>query len=153
MTELYISNTVVFREATASDAETIFHLIRQLAQYQGELDSVKNSTEALRLDMQNRKVRCLLAEKEKQAVGYALFFETYSPWVRIGLWLEDLFVVEKYRGRGVGTKLFRSVADIVVQEGYARLEWAVRDIDTEAQEFYKKMGAKANTGWTMWEAR
>ncbi|MGH7836931.1 MAG: GNAT family N-acetyltransferase, partial [Candidatus Binataceae bacterium] len=81
----------------------------------------------------------------------ALFFRNYSTWSgRPGLYLEDLFVRDEYRGRGVGGALTRRLAAIVAERGWARMDWAVLDWNTPAQSFYRDLGATPQEHWTLW---
>jgi GNAT superfamily N-acetyltransferase len=107
---------------------------------------------------------CLLAERgdgssgaaadastgsKRPVVGFALFFTTYSTWRgRPGLWLEDLFVREEERGRGVGAALLRAVGRVAVERGCGRFEFSVLDWNAPAIGFYRSLGAVAMTEWT-----
>src|SRR6185503_17593107 len=91
----------------------------------------------------------LLAFDGARPVGFALFFQTYSTWRgRTGLHLEDLFVPDAERRRGVGSALLRRLARLALERGCARLEWAVLDWNTPAIDFYRRLGAEALDEWT-----
>jgi GNAT superfamily N-acetyltransferase len=144
--------SLALRPATADDAATIHALIVALADYEREPDAVMNSPAILRAQLAapHPPFECLLAEEDGAAVGFALFFPTYSTWLgRPGLWLEDLFVREAHRRRGVGRALLTRVAQLAVARGYGRLEWAVLDWNTPAREFYRRLGAVALDEWTI----
>ncbi len=89
----------------------------------------------------------LIAEWDGQPAGYALFFGYYSTWAGRGLFLEDLFVRETFRGRGIGKALLASVAHIAVQENCYRVHWEVLDWNGKAIEFYKSLGAEFRDRW------
>ena len=92
----------------------------------------------------------VLAERDGEIVGLALFFTNFSPWSgRGGLYLEDLFVKQQARGQGLGKALLVHLAGIAVARGYGRFEWSVLDWNTPAIDFYRALGAKAQDEWTV----
>jgi GNAT superfamily N-acetyltransferase len=94
------------------------------------------------------KFRCLIAEWDGEAVGYALFFYNYSTFRgRPGIYLEDVFVQPEFRGKGIGRALLIRVAQIAIEEKCARFEWQVLDWNTPAIEFYKSLGAQELSDW------
>ena len=94
---------------------------------------------------------CLIAEDGDTALGFALFYRSYSTWLgRPALFLEDFFVEQKHRGRGVGLTLIRRLAAIVRERGYSRLEWRVLDWNEPAHRFYRSIGAFPIDEWTVW---
>jgi GNAT superfamily N-acetyltransferase len=99
--------TPIIRFATARDAETILRFIRAPAEFEREPEAVQATPALLRAQMEDRNppFECLIAEREGEALGFALFFRTYSTWSGCpGLYLEDLFVLEQYRGCGIGRR-------------------------------------------------
>lgn len=88
--------------------------------------------------------RALVAESSAQTlVAYAIFFRNFSSFLaKPGLYLEDLYVVPNFRGRGIGTRLFLAVAQIARDEGCGRMEWLALDWNKPALEFYQKLGAR-----------
>jgi GNAT superfamily N-acetyltransferase len=141
------------RFATAQDAEQIVDFIRELAIYEREPEAVEVTPGILRAQMEsaNPPFECLLAELDGAAVGFALFFRNYSTWRgRAGLFLEDLFVPERYRRKGVGSALLGRLAAISVERGYGRMEWSVLNWNKPAQDFYRKLGATPMDEWTIW---
>ncbi|HVN91272.1 MAG TPA: GNAT family N-acetyltransferase [Candidatus Binataceae bacterium] len=144
---------IAIRFATPQDASAIFELIKGLAEYEREPDAVEVTVDRLREQMEspNPPFECLLAEDESRAIGFALFFRNYSTWRGIpGLYLEDLYVLEDYRGRGIGQALLARLQEIVGERGWGRMEWAVLNWNTPAQGFYREMGARPMTEWTTW---
>lgn len=145
--------TLTIRFATSRDAATILELIRGLAEYEREPAAVEVTTDRLRhqMDSANPPFECLIAEFDAAPVGFALFFRNYSTWRGSpGLYLEDLFVLEEHRGRGVGGALMRRLGEIVTERGWGRLEWAVLNWNTPAQSFYRELGARPMAAWTTW---
>lgn len=139
------------RTATAADAETLLRFIQALADYEREPDAVRTDAGTLRAQLSSAQppFECLLAERDGEALGFALYFQSYSTWRgRPGLWLEDLFVPEAQRGQGVGRALLTKLAAIARERDCARLEWSVLDWNAPALAFYGRLGAKAQADWT-----
>jgi GNAT superfamily N-acetyltransferase len=139
------------RFATPDDAAAIHRLVEALAAYEREPDAVVSTADGLREQLAGPRppFECLLAEEGATIVGFALFFPTYSTWLgRQGLWLEDLFVLEGHRRRGIGRALLARVAQLAVARGCGRLEWSVLDWNRPALEFYRRLGAVAQDIWT-----
>jgi GNAT superfamily N-acetyltransferase len=87
---------------------------------------------------------------DDEAVGFALFFHTYSTFLgQRGLYLEDLFVLPEWRGRGAGRALLTHLARIAAERGCGRFEWSVLDWNEPAINFYKNLGAKPMHEWTI----
>jgi GNAT superfamily N-acetyltransferase len=92
----------------------------------------------------------LIAELEGESAGFAIFHGTFSTWeCRAGIWLEDLYVPERYRRAGVGGALLAHLAQITVERGCARLEWNALDWNSPALDFYAKLGAKRLSDWEL----
>jgi len=140
---------LLIRPATVNDVALLRTMIRELAEYERELDMVEITEADLMRDGfgANPKFRALIAEWEEQPAGYALFFGYYSTWTGMGLFLEDLFVREGFRGRGIGRALFAAVARIAVRENCYGVQWEVLDWNEKAIEFYKSLGAEFRDRW------
>lgn len=122
----------------------MFELIRELAVFARLEHRVTGSAAELGRDLfaPAPRAEARLAELDGEAVGFALFFSTYSTFLtRAGLYLEDLFVREPHRGRGIGAALLAEVARVATQRGAGRLEWAVLDWNQGAIDFYRRAGA------------
>jgi GNAT superfamily N-acetyltransferase len=144
---------LTIRFAVPSDANTIVRFIRGLAEYERVPGAVKVTAAEIRSQMESRDppFECLLAEYESEPAGFAVFFRNYSTWTgRCGLYLEDLFVREEYRGRGVGGALMRRLGEVAAARGWARMDWAVLDWNTNAQSFYREHGGYQLERWTSW---
>ena len=138
------------RAARPGDVRAILRFIRGLARYEKAESEVVATIDDLSeaLFGENARTRCLIAEDDGQAVGFALFFYTFSTWTgRYGIHLEDLFVEETHRGSGVGFALMERLAQIAVQEGCARFEWNVLDWNTPSIDFYEALGAEPLSEW------
>jgi GNAT superfamily N-acetyltransferase len=140
------------RPAGAADVPVLLDLIRGLAEYERLAGECVATAEGLRASLfeEPRGAEALLAFAGERPVGFALFFHNYSTFLgRRGLYLEDLFVLPEWRGRGVGGRLFAEVARLAVARRCGRLEWAVLDWNEPALGFYRKLGAMALDGWTV----
>jgi GNAT superfamily N-acetyltransferase len=132
------------RAATVNDAALLKALICELAEYERERDQVVITEADLVRDGfgPQPKFRALIAEWDGRAAGYALFFGFYSTWEgRPGLFLEDLFVREPFRGKGIGKALLANVAGTAQRENCYGVRWEVLDWNQPAIDFYKRMGA------------
>lgn len=115
-------------------------MIKEFAAYLGKMDKVKITLDDLIRDKDN--YYCYIAENEKgDALGYALYCYTYHTWTGKSIYLDDLYVREKYRRSSVGTMLACALIDLARQSNCKSLKWQVLNWNNEAVEFYKKMGA------------
>ena len=142
----------MIRPATPSDIPAIAGLIRALAEYEKLAHEAVLREEDLRQHLfgERRHAEVVLAEDGGQVAGFALFFHNYSTFLaRPGLYLEDLFVLPEYRGKGHGKALLSHLAKLAMERGCGRFEWAVLDWNTPAIEFYKSFGAVPMHDWTV----
>ena len=137
------------RPATVDDATLLRTMIHELAEFERELDLVDIEEEDLVRDGfgANPKFRAWIAEWDGQAAGYTLIFDYYSTWEGPGLFLEDLFVREQFRGRGIGSALLAAVARTAVQENRYGIHWEVLDWNEKAIEMYRALGAQFRDQW------
>ena len=137
------------RPATIHDAVLLRTMIRELAEFEHELEWVTIREEDLVRDGfgDNPSFRALMAEWDGQPAGYAVFFGYYSTWAGRGLFLEDLFVREAFRRRGIGQALLASVARIAVEEHCYGIHWEVLDWNNKAIALYKALGAEFRDRW------
>jgi GNAT superfamily N-acetyltransferase len=146
------SSPVQIRAAEQRDVGLIFALIRELAEYERAADQVRGNPELLAQALfgETPTAEALIAEREGQPLGFALFHGTFSTWeCRPGLWLEDLYVPPEHRRSGVGGILLRRVAAVAVARGCARLEWNALDWNEPALSFYAKLGAQRLSEWEL----
>lgn len=139
------------RPAVGSDAEVVHGFICDLAAYEEEPDAVEATPASLRAQLvaETPPFGCLIAELDGVAVGFALFFQTYSTWKGVpGMWLEDLWVASSARKRGVARALFAALGAVCRERGYARLDFAVLDWNELAHAFYRSVGAEPMKEWT-----
>ena len=139
--------------ARAEDLGDILVFIRALARYEKLSHEVVASEEKLGewLFGDRPAAEVTIARAGGKAVGFALFFTTFSTFLgRPGIHLEDLFVDPEHRGIGIGKALLQHLARISCDRGYGRLEWAVLDWNEPAIRFYESIGAAAMDDWTIW---
>jgi GNAT superfamily N-acetyltransferase len=140
------------RPARPRDVPVLMSLIRALAEYERLAHAVVARPSDLRAALFGSPpaAEAVLAELDDEAVGFALFFHSFSTFVgKRGLYLEDLFVRPEFRGRGVGTALLRHLAAVAVARGCGRFEWAVLDWNEPALAFYRRLGAEPLGDWTV----
>ncbi len=138
------------RRAEKGDVPLILTFIRELAVYEKLSHEVVATGELLEryLFGEEKTAYVLLGFERDEPVGFALYFLNFSTFVgRPGIYLEDLFVRENYRGKGYGKALLVHLAQTAVENGYGRFEWAVLDWNTPAIEFYRSLGAKTMDEW------
>ena len=140
------------RPARPEDCETLHALVVGLAEYERLAHAVVGSVEDLRAELFAVRpvIEAALAWESGRAVGFALWFHTYSTFLaRRGLWLEDLFVIPEARGKGYGKALLKHCAKVAVERGCGRFEWSVLDWNEPSIEFYKAAGAVLMSDWTI----
>lgn len=137
------------RAAKRDDAGRLFGLVRELADYERLGDAVRGDAELLATTLFDRGGgEALIAELDGEAVGYAVFFTTYSTFeCRPGLWVEDLFVRPERRRRGIGRALLVHIAALPLERDCARLEWSALDWNEPALRFYEELGATPLRQW------
>ena len=138
--------------AQASDAPVILRMIKALAEYEQLTHEVVATEEDLRQSLFGPRPagEVVIAYSGDMPVGFALFFHNFSTFLgRHGLYLEDLFVVPEWRGKGVGKQLLAHVATIAESRNCGRMEWAVLDWNESAIAFYRRMGAHVLDEWRL----
>ena len=139
----------MIRFAQEKDVSKILFFIKQLAIYEKMEDDVVATEELLYDWLFVKKVaNVLFVMEDTVEVGFALYFHNFSTFLgKAGIYLEDLYVLEEYRGKGYGKALLKKLAEICVENNCGRLEWSCLDWNTPSIEFYKSLGAKAMDGW------
>ena len=143
----------VLRSATADDIPAVLDCIRGLAEYEKLPHEVVATEDILRETLFGPRpaAEVVLAEDAGEVAGFALFFHNFSTFLgRPGLYLEDLYVLPRFRGRGLGKQLLAHLARLAVERGCGRFEWAVLDWNVDAIGFYEAMGAVAMSDWTVY---
>lgn len=144
--------TCIIRDATQADTALILEFIRALAEYEKLSHEVVATEAGLRETLFGKDVKTyvVIAEEDEKPAGFALFFYNYSTFLgKRGIYLEDLFVKQEYRGKGIGKALLKHLAAKALKEGCGRLEWWVLDWNAPSIEFYKSLGAVPMDEWTV----
>jgi GNAT superfamily N-acetyltransferase len=140
------------RAATPDDVPQIYAFIVQLAAYEREPDAVTGTPEMLAEALFGRRpsAEALIAELDGEPAGFAVFHGTFSTWeCQPGIWLEDLYVPDRYRKAGVGRALLTDLAALALQRGCPRLEWHALDWNELALGFYQRLGAERMSAWEL----
>ncbi len=147
-----MSTDLIIRPAAPADVPLILSFIRELAEYEKLAHEVVGSEVELEKWIFGERpvARVLIGEYGGEPAGFALFFLNFSTFLaRPGIFLEDLYVRPALRGKGIGKALLKELVKTAAREGYGRVEWAVLDWNTPAIEFYRSLGAKPMTDWTI----
>ena len=147
-----MSQMMTIRPAEEKDCGIILEFIRGLAEYERMSDQVVATEELLReWIFEKKKAEVLFVCEGEKPVGFALFFHNFSTFLgRAGIYLEDLFVFPAYRGKGYGKALLKRLAQITVERGCGRLEWACLDWNKPSIDFYLSLGAVPMEEWTVY---
>jgi GNAT superfamily N-acetyltransferase len=144
------ADPLLIRPAGPEDVPLLLELLGELAEYERLADQVRATEELFgqALFSERPAAEALLAERGGEAVGYALFFPTFSTFLAIqGLWLEDLFVRPAHRKSGAGRALLAAVAARARERGAERLEWSALKWNELALGFYRGLGAQRMDEW------
>ena len=138
------------RPAVRTDATQILAFITELAEYERARHEVIATVADIERSLfdDGSTVHSLICERDGRAIGFAVYFYSYSTWLgRNGIYLEDLYVTPDQRGDGAGRELLRHIAREAVAKGCGRFEWSVLDWNEPAIGFYQSLGAEAQDEW------
>lgn len=145
-------SSLLIRRARTGEAGLVLAFIRELAEYE-RLSHEVEATEAMIAEAlfgDHPRLFCAIAEWEGEPVGFAVWFVNFSTFSgRHGVYLEDLFVRPSHRGKGIGKALLAYLAKQCVENGWARLQWAVLDWNDPSIAFYRSLGAVMMDDWTL----
>jgi len=142
--------SLTIRPAVRTDATQILAFITELAEYERARHEVIASVADIEHSLfdEGSKVHSLICERDGRAIGFAVYFYSYSTWLgRNGIYLEDLYITPEQRGGGAGRDLLRYIAREAVEHRCGRLEWSVLDWNAPAIGFYESLGAQAQDEW------
>jgi len=141
-----------YRFAKEEDTALILQFIRALAEYEKMASEVVADEKLLRhWIFEEKKAEVIFALEDGKEVGFALFFHNFSTFLgRAGIYLEDLFVLPEYRGKGYGKGLITQLARIAVERGCGRLEWWCLNWNQPSIDFYLSLGAEPMKDWTVY---
>lgn len=138
------------RKATENDTALILHFIRELAIYEKAEHEVLATEQTIKESIfsSDSHVNALICLEGEQAVGIAIYFYNYSTWLaKSGLYLEDLYVSPKHRGKGAGLMLLKHMAKTAVDNNCGRFEWSCLDWNKPSRDFYSAIGAQSQDEW------
>ena len=139
---------IKIREASLGDEQSIYDLVKALAVYEKAPNEVINTPSQIAKDLFEDKIcYAYVAEKNNSIIAFALYYVSYSTWKGKSLYLEDLFVLPKYRKEGVGGLLFDEVVATAKRWKVKRMDWQILDWNEPALNFYKKKNAHLDSGW------
>jgi GNAT superfamily N-acetyltransferase len=140
---------IILRKAKETDLPVVLNLIKELATYEKAPNEVTVTLEELKKDGfgNNPIFEIILAEENNEVLGMAFYFYSYSTWKGKCIYLEDIIVKEKYRGKKIGKLLFEAVIMKCKETGAKRMQWQVLDWNTPAINFYKKYNALLDQTW------
>ena len=143
---------LTFRYAKESDCKLILQFIKDLASYEKMLDEVIATEELLHeWIFEKKKAEVIFACENEKEIGFALFFHNFSTFLgKAGIYLEDLYVIPEYRGKGYGKAILKKLAQIAVDRGCGRLEWWCLDWNRPSIDFYLSLNAKPMKDWTVY---
>lgn len=144
------SDNFTIRPAVPADVPVIHGLIRGMAEYEHLLDDFVATEEGLeKWIFQEKAAEVVMGEADGEAVGYALFFTSFSTFLaKPGIYLEDLFIKPAVRNRGYGKRMLQYLSRLVVARDYGRLEWACLDWNKPSIAFYLSLGAVQLGDWS-----
>ncbi|MFL5872059.1 MAG: GNAT family N-acetyltransferase [Solirubrobacterales bacterium] len=146
------ANDIEIRAATEADVPLLFDLILELAAYEKMADEVAGDAEVLRRSLFEQKAAeaLLLETADGEAVGYAIYFTTFSTFeCRSGIWLEDVYVRPEHRRGGIGRLLMEHLAQLALDRGHVRLDWVALEWNEPALNFYAGLGAQRLDDWKL----
>jgi len=140
---------ILIREAEKTDMKAVLGLIQELAVFENAPDEVINTEENLIKDGfgSDKIFDCYVTILDGKTIGFILTYTSYSTWKGRSLYLEDFYIQAKYRGGGIGQKMFAFVVEKAKKLGVKRLEWQVLDWNEPAIKFYEKAGATIDKEW------
>jgi GNAT superfamily N-acetyltransferase len=147
-----VEERFLIRAAGERDVPELLRLIKGLAEYEKLADQAVGTAPLLHAALFGERPVCeaLVAEHQGRAVGFALYFWTFSTFLcKPGLYLEDLFVEPGHRGAGIGKALLQRLAARVVERGGGRFEWRVLDWNEPSIRFYESLGAVLMREWLL----
>jgi GNAT superfamily N-acetyltransferase len=147
-----VEKQFLIRPAKAADVPDLTRLIRGLAEYEKLAHMAVGTESQLHASLFGSRpaAEALIAERAGRAVGFALFFTTFSTFLcKPGLYLEDLFVEPEHRGAGIGKALLGKLAQLAADRDCGRLEWRVLDWNEPSIDFYKSLGAQLMPEWIL----
>ncbi len=132
------------RFAKEDDVPVILKFIHELAEYEGAKDQIQSTEEGLRDAIFKRHItEALIAELDGVPIGFAIWAYSFSTFTgKPTLYIDDLYVRDSNRGKGVGSKLFARIAEIAYEKDCGRIDWYCMNTNVPGIEYYHKLGAE-----------
>lgn len=139
-----------YRYAKREDIDLILKFIKELAVYEKMENEVIADKDTLEDWIFNKnKAEVIFPLEDDVEVGFALFFHNFSTFVgKGGIYLEDIYIMPKFRAKGHGKNIFKVLCEIAKERNCGRLEWSCLDWNEPSIKFYLSLGAIAMNGWT-----
>lgn len=139
----------IIRKAVKEDCAAMMDLIHELALYEKAPEQVTVAFDHFVESGfgDNPVWWAFVAETDGLVVGFALYYIRYSTWKGQRLYLEDLLVTDRLRGKGIGAMLFDELIETCKEKKYTGMAWQVLDWNEPAINFYKKYDAAIDPGW------
>ena len=140
---------LIIRKGEIDDMNDVLLMITELAKFENAAEQVNTTVEQLKTDGFGSKklFEVIIAEYKNEICGYAFFYQGYSTWKGVTLYLEDLMVKAKNRKQGIGSYLFDEIIRIAKDRNVKRLDWQVLDWNSGAIEFYHQYKATLDGQW------
>ncbi|MBE3994245.1 GNAT family N-acetyltransferase [Vibrio parahaemolyticus] len=148
-----MTHKISVRAAQKQDSATILRFVKELARYEHLELEVKASVEDVDRAIfgEDSTTHAVICYVNEEPIGFAVYFFNYSTWLgKNGLYLEDLYVSSECRNVGAGKALLKHLANIAVDRGCGRFEWAVLDWNQPAIDFYQSIGAEPQDEWKIY---
>ncbi len=133
------------RKVKESDVTDIFALVQAKAEFDGCLENLESSIEDIRIAFfsEHPKAKAIVAVENGRGIGIATYYDIYSTFIaKSGLWLDDLYIYEEYRGAGIGKALVKALCSIALETGCGRIDWIVARDNELGRDFYHSVGAE-----------
>lgn len=140
----YTEDGLLLRQATEDDIPVILNFILELAEYEGVKDQIQSTAEGLRDVLFEKHITdALIAELSGVPVGFAIWAYSFSTFTgKPTVYIDDLYVQEEYRGKGIGSMIFSRIAEIAYEKDCGRMDWYCMETNVSGKDYYHKMGAE-----------
>lgn len=137
-------NGLKIRMAEEDDIPVILKFVLELAEYEGAKDRIRSTESSLKkILFTERGAEALIAEMGGEPVGFAIWAYSFSTFTgKRTLYIDDLYVREQWRGRGIGRRIFSHIAGIACEKDCGRMDWYCMETNVSGKEYYRKMGAE-----------
>ncbi|HWQ77702.1 MAG TPA: GNAT family N-acetyltransferase [Anaerovoracaceae bacterium] len=140
----YAENNLKIRMAKEDDVPVILKFILELAEYEGVKDQIRSTEVGLKnILFAEHGAEALIAELDGEPIGFAIWAYSFSTFTgKPTLYIDDIFVQERWRGKGIGSRIFSHIAGIACEKDCGRMDWYCMETNVSGKEYYRKMGAE-----------